>query len=256
MHCINIFILTFGFVNLPDVHGLSSTARILSSQLLSHIGRHTFRSSSLVQRVHRGISRVCPWEAWPSLLLSSRCRPPLPRTLTRARQSVSFPLHDCHLELIHVLGTLWRYEPRHRRSLFHHWSGLEPLRDCVPSLEPISRAHAENPPHQRCHLSAGARDQSSCHSCTQLLDIPEGPFQDFNRVVFEPSPAWPLLSTAHHPVHRATGLPHSPPSGTQSHRSQAGFHRTPVASFPVVQSPVVLRACTRHGRSGPCKEVS
>ena len=37
LHCIDIFVLSFGFVNLPDVHGLSSTACILSSQLLSHI---------------------------------------------------------------------------------------------------------------------------------------------------------------------------------------------------------------------------
>ena len=31
-----------------------------------------------------------------------------------------FSLHDCHLEHIHVLGALFRYEPRHRRSMFHH----------------------------------------------------------------------------------------------------------------------------------------
>ena len=68
----------------------------------------------------------------------------------------------------------------------------------------------------------------------------------------------PLTSTAHHPVYRATGLPHSPPSETQRHRSRAGFHRTGAASVPlsVVQLPVVLWAWIRHGCSGPCKEIS
>ena len=41
LYCIDIFVLTFGFVNLPNVHGLSSTVRILSSQFFSHTGRHT-----------------------------------------------------------------------------------------------------------------------------------------------------------------------------------------------------------------------
>ena len=41
LHCIDIFVFTFGFVDLPDVHGLSSTACNLSSQLFSHTSRHT-----------------------------------------------------------------------------------------------------------------------------------------------------------------------------------------------------------------------
>ena len=99
----------------------------------------------------------------------------------------------------------------------------------MPCLEPVSRAHTENPPHQRCHLSAGARDQSSCHSCTQLLNIPEAPPQDHNRVVFELI-QFGNFSQQRTTVHRATGLPHGPPSETHSHHGRDGFHRIAAAS--------------------------
>ena len=148
--------------------------------------------------------------------------------------SVSSHCMTAHLELIHVLGALWRYEPRQRRSLFHHCSGLEPLRDCVPSLKSVSRAHTENPPYQRCHLSAGARDQSSCHSCTQLLDIPEAPPKDFQSCCLQTFPAWRPLSTR---------LPHSLPSETQNHRSQDGSHQTVVVSVFQVPCWFSLRSC-------------
>ena len=113
----------------------------------------------------------------------------------------------------------------------------------MPSLEPVSRAHTENPSHQRCHLS-GARDQSSCHSCTQLLDVPEVLAQDCNRVVFELI-QFGNFSQLRTTLSTATGLPHSPPSETQSHRSRVGFHRTAAASVsrcgPELDTAVVVR---------------
>ena len=148
--------------------------------------------------------------------------------------SVSIPLHDCHLELIHVLGTLWRFEPRHRRSLFHTDLGLNhcvtacqvwspspglTLRILLTSVATSPWVHV---------IRAAAIVALNCWTFQKLLPR-------FQSCCLRTFPVWQLLSTAHHPVHRATGLPHSPPSETQSHRSQVGFHR--IAAVSVSQPP-------------------
>ena len=98
LHCIDIFVLTFGFVNLPDVHGLSSTALILSSQLLSHIGRNS--STKLF------IMGIGPSRNLSSIAAVFTLSATTSENFDSCSTSVSSPLHDCHLELI---GTLWRY---------------------------------------------------------------------------------------------------------------------------------------------------
>ena len=71
----------------------------------------------------------------------------------------------------------------------------------MPSLKSVPRAHTENPSYQRCHLSASARGQSSCHGCTQLLDIPVAPPLDFGRVGFKQRTTL---------IHHVTRLLHQP----------------------------------------------
>ena len=68
-NCIDIFILSFGLVDLPNVHGLSSTVRILSSQFSPpRMQTHDFEVLH-DGKVRLRISRAHPWEAWFSLQL-------------------------------------------------------------------------------------------------------------------------------------------------------------------------------------------
>ena len=63
-----------------------------------------------------------------------------------------------------------------------------------------------------------------------MLDISEGPPQGFNHVVFKLFQLGQFSQQRTHPVHHVIGLPHNPPSETQSHHGQDGFHRIAVVS--------------------------
>ena len=56
LDCIDIFVFSFGFVDLSNVHGLGSTVRVLSSQLLSYICRHTISKFFKLERSSRNLS--------------------------------------------------------------------------------------------------------------------------------------------------------------------------------------------------------
>ena len=92
--------------------------------------------------------------------------------------------------------------------------------------------------------STGARDQSSCHSCTQLLDIPEAPHQDCNRVVFE------LIQLGNFSQQRTTlsirdkttALPSIRNAKSPDKPASTELLRQVSPSLPVVQSPIVLWA--------------
>ena len=211
--------------------GLSSTVRILSSQLLSHRCRHTISKFSMLDRsVEESLEHILGKH-------SSHCSffyavsYHLLRTLTRAQQ-VSVPI--CMTATWSSCTFLVRFGDM---SLAIDAAcsttnlGLKPMCDCEQSLKSISGAHTENSSYQRCHLSAGARDQSSCRSCSSVVGHTRWSSPRFQSCCLQTFPAWPLLSTAHHPVHHVIGLPHGPPSETQSHHSQDGFHRIAVASL-------------------------
>ena len=50
LNCIDIFVLSFEFVDLSIVRGLGSTVRVLSNQLLSHICRHAISKFLILER--------------------------------------------------------------------------------------------------------------------------------------------------------------------------------------------------------------
>ena len=90
LNCIEVFVLSFGFVDLSNVHGLSSTVRILSSQLLSHMCRHTISKFFILEKsVEESLEHILGKHG--SLQLFLHCQQPPLRTLTRAQQ-VSVPI--------------------------------------------------------------------------------------------------------------------------------------------------------------------
>ena len=111
LKCIDIFVLSFGFVDLSSVHRLSSTVRILSSSF--------FPRSYTIQR-GRGPSRNLSSTSLGRMALIAGVFTLSATTSDSCSTSVSSHCMTATWSSFDVLGTLWRYELRHRRCLLHH----------------------------------------------------------------------------------------------------------------------------------------
>ena len=191
--------------------------------------RHTISMSLHTEKVRRGISRAHPWETSLSLQLFLRCPANTSENFDSCSTSVSSHCMTATWSSFTFLMRFGDVSLAIDAACSTTDLGLNLCvtanQGCNPSLGLTLRILLTSV----ATVLAGARDQSNCHSCTQLLDVSEGPPPRFQSCCLQTFPAWQPLSTAH-PVNHVIGLPHSPPSEMQNHQSQDGFHRIAVAS--------------------------
>ena len=117
----------------------------------------------------------------------------------------------------------------------------------MPGMKSISRDSTQDPPHQGCHFSTGTRDQSGCHGCAQLLDIPIAHLQGFDCVTFG------LLQLGDYPQQCAALSIARQDCCIIDTAPTKLLWKVSLRLF-VIWASVMLRTC--HRRNGSCKEVS
>ena len=120
LYYIDIFVLSFGFVDLPNVHGVElHRSHLVQPASLPHMQTRDFKFCILERSIEESLEHILGKHG-------SHCSCFFTLSATTSENfdscstSVSSPLHDSHLVLIHVLIALGRYGSRHRRGLFYH----------------------------------------------------------------------------------------------------------------------------------------
>ena len=117
LNCIDISGFSFGVVYLSNVHGAQLFASCPASFSPTYADTRFRHSSYWKRSIEESLEHIFGKHGshYSCFTLSASTSENFDSC-----SKCQVPLHDCHFELIHVLGSLWRYELRHRRRLFHH----------------------------------------------------------------------------------------------------------------------------------------